>query len=110
MSKSDKRQKLQDDKTARKNAQASAGGKSKYAKKRVQSARGNFRKTSPFYVSPREDAAARSVGANWIDDRGRPVTRDGDPIHPPPQMQLTPEGKKLLDSIDGAITAAAGRG
>jgi hypothetical protein len=77
VAKSGKRQKQQVDKSERKSAQMNAGGTSKYAKKKIQNSRGNYKKTSPFYLSPKDAAAARLVGAAYVDSEGKPCLSDG---------------------------------
>jgi hypothetical protein len=57
-------------KAARKQRRAMvAGGKSKYAQKHQQQARGKFRPTSPFYLTPGEKLAVlegRAPGLGYV--------------------------------------------
>jgi len=73
MAKGQKRQKAESDKIERKKKRMESGGKSKYAQKRLLNAKGRFKKTSPFYVSPAQEAAARAIGSTLVDQNGKPI-------------------------------------
>lgn len=73
MSKSTRRDKQAQEASDRRSKRMQSGGKSKYAKKHQLAARGKHSKTSPFYVSPKQEAAALAVGASIVDADGQPV-------------------------------------
>lgn len=80
MSKSNRREKQEQAAHDRRAKRMEGGGKSKYARKHQLAARGSHSKTSPFYVSPKQAAAALAIGASSVDADGNPV--------PPPRPQV----------------------